>query len=115
MLIIYLTQNFGSWVITLISFITLQLIGQGSNDVILHFLYWTSLIAPCSLVLNETFAVTAAKNKNLSISKKLIINFILCFFYIFMAETQFQEISHFNKGNLFEILFFFLKYLLMDR
>ena len=87
-------QTLGSWFIRLISLIILQLIGQGSNENILHILYWTSLIAPFSLILNDTFAITSAKKNNLSISKTLIINLIICFLYLFTAELQYQKIDY---------------------
>ena len=98
-------QTLGSWFIRLISIVILQLIGQGSNENILHILYWTSLIAPFSLILNDTFAITSAKKNNLSISKTLIINLIICFVYLFIAELQYQKIDSFNIGIIFEMTF----------
>ena len=65
----YLSQIFGSWIITLISLVILQLVGQGSNETILHFLYWTSLTAPYSLIINETFGISAAKKVKLTFQK----------------------------------------------
>ena len=98
-------QTFGSWLIRLICILILQFIGQGSNENILHILYWTSLISPFSLILNDTFAITSAKKNNLSISKTLIINLIICFIYLFIAEMQYQKINFFDIAISFEMSF----------